>query len=133
MITTAKGIAALLLAAAVWVNANVGVGFYVLAGMLIVDALINRKEEAAFWHRVAAQLVSLAAATYMGGHIGVDGVRLVLAGLVAWEMAALGGEVSAWIQRGQAKGTITPAEALALRTAQAQIEARLKQLESANG
>lgn len=121
--TVGKTAAALVVAAAVWLTANLGQAWWVLLILLAIDAVLNYRDEVAYWRRVLSFLGSTAAALYIQHGSGIPFVHAVILALVAWEAVRVGDQVlSILARRG---GAAVPAAAArdAVQALEARVEA----------
>lgn len=72
-----------------WINGNFGEAFYLLAGLLLIDALLNYKDEAAYLQKLMVYLVSSGSAFYVqnASMAGIPMARGLMVALALHELA----------------------------------------------
>lgn len=126
-----KGLHLIVAAAAViagWLTLQLGQLWWVFLVLLAIDALLHWQDELAWWPRVAAQLLSLAAAAYLAHGFGLVAVRTALDGLVAWQLVKVSDGLRAVVAMWRKSGLLTAAEAAAVSKALAAVQADVKRL-----
>lgn len=116
-----------------WLTGQFGASWWILLGLLAVDAVMNYHHELAFWHKVGMQLVALAGSAIVQGSAGIALVHLILVGLVGWETIRVTDQVQAIIASMQAHSGLPAAEGAGLSAAVTDLEKRIQQLERAEG
>lgn len=84
-----KGGAYSIAAIMLWINGNFGEVFYLLAGLLILDALLNYKDEAAYLQKLMIYFVSAGSAFYIqnASLAGIPMARGLMVALAIHELA----------------------------------------------
>lgn len=124
-----KGAVGLAVAAALWMTHTFGAAWWLLLGLMAVDAAFNWRTEAAFWHKAAAQLLALGASAYVSHGLGIAAVQVVVWGLCAWEAARVIEELGALGIALQHDRKVAPMDAAALGAALSAIEAKIASIE----
>ncbi len=84
-----KGGAYSLMGLVLWINGNFGEVFYLLAGLLLIDALLNYQDEAAYLQKLMVYLVSAGSAFYVqnASMAGIPMARGLMVALAIHELA----------------------------------------------
>jgi len=83
-----------------YINSNFGEAFYVLAGLLLVDALLNYKDEAVYLQKLMVYLVSAGSAFYVqnASMAGIPLARGLIVALALHELAQVTIKATALLQ-----------------------------------
>ncbi len=75
---------------ALWLTANLGEAWWILLGLLALDAVLNYDDEAAWLRRLVAYMATTAITAYMRHGLGIAGLHAVVFGMVAYEAVRVG-------------------------------------------
>lgn len=119
-------------AAVSWLTGTFGELWWVLLVLLAADAIFNWSAEAVYWRRVLGVVGSLVGTAYLQHQgLGIAGLHAVLAGLVAWESVRVGEQLTQFIHTLQVHSSLSAADGTAMQAVIAELQAKLKAMESA--